>query len=160
MRIGSRNAIRKSRFLMDNNLSYSKSFRFNTSAAEVFDALVNPEKIKIYLFGTEAVSDWKVGSPLIFQGEWEGKAYKDKAIILVFDPGKCFSYSYWSGFSGMEDLPENYSTIIFYLEDDGNETILKLEQKGFANEEARKHSESNWTGVMEGMRGIVESGKA
>jgi hypothetical protein len=25
-----------------------------------------------------AVTDWKVGSPLLFRGEWEGKAYEDR----------------------------------------------------------------------------------
>ncbi len=41
--------------------------------ATVWDALVNPEMIKQYMFGTNAVSDWKEGSPIVWKGEWEGK---------------------------------------------------------------------------------------
>ena len=140
---------------MDKNLTFTKSFRIEANVAAVWDALVNPEKIKIYLFGTEAISDWKVGSSLIFQGEWEGKAYKDKAIILAFEENKLFSYSYWSGFSGLEDIPENYSIISFELTTEGNATLINFNQIGFASEEARNHTDSNWNAVFEKIREIV-----
>ncbi|MBC7885478.1 MAG: SRPBCC domain-containing protein [Saprospiraceae bacterium] len=39
------------------------------SVAKVWDALTNPEVVKQYFFGTDLVTDWKVGSPIIFQGE-------------------------------------------------------------------------------------------
>jgi len=39
-----------------------KSITINAPAAKVWDALINPELIKQYLFGTEAISDWEVGS--------------------------------------------------------------------------------------------------
>jgi len=41
-----------------------KSLIINAPIAKVWDALVNPELIKHYLFGTEAISDWEVGSPI------------------------------------------------------------------------------------------------
>ena len=39
----------------------------------VWDALVNPEKTKIYMFGCATVSDWQEGSTLLWQGSYEGK---------------------------------------------------------------------------------------
>jgi len=42
-----------------------QSITINASVASVWDALVNPVMIKQYLLGTEALSDWKLGSPLI-----------------------------------------------------------------------------------------------
>ncbi|HHB51488.1 MAG TPA: SRPBCC domain-containing protein, partial [Saprospiraceae bacterium] len=39
---------------MDKDLKVSKSITINATAEQVWDALVNPEKIKKYLFGTEA----------------------------------------------------------------------------------------------------------
>ena len=63
----------------------------SASVEKVRDALTNPEMVKEYLFGTELVTDWKVGSDIIFRGEWEGKKYlktegKSLNIHLVKDP--------------------------------------------------------------------------
>ena len=47
------------------------------TAERVWDALTNPSLIKQYLFGTDAISDWKPGSPITYRGVWEGKPYED-----------------------------------------------------------------------------------
>ena len=38
------------------------------------------------MFGTDAVSDWKEGSPITWKGEWEGKHYEDRGVILRLEP--------------------------------------------------------------------------
>ncbi len=53
----------------------------NAGPDEAWDALVNPDKIKKYLFGTECITDWKVGSQIIYRGMWQGKPYEDKGKI-------------------------------------------------------------------------------
>lgn len=50
-----------------------KTIAIQASKAEVWDALINPEKIKKYLFGTETKTDWKVGSSIVFSGVWEDR---------------------------------------------------------------------------------------
>ncbi len=77
-------------------------------ADKVWDALTNPELIKQYLFGTEVVSDWKVGSSIIYKGVWEGKPYEDKGTIKELIPNRLLSTTYWSSISSGEDKPENY----------------------------------------------------
>ena len=129
----------------------------NAPASKVWDALTKPDLIKRYLFGTDAVSDWKVGSPLIFRGVWEGKEYKDKGVILRSDPGRVFEYTYLSSFSGLADVPENYNIITFELEQKTGKTELKISQSNIATEQARKHSEENWGGVLNAMKEVVES---
>lgn len=42
--------------------------------ARVWNALVDPAAIQQYWFGTHVVSDWKAGSPIVWNGIWEGKA--------------------------------------------------------------------------------------
>lgn len=138
-------------------LTLKKEFTFNAPVDAVWDALTNPDKIKVYFFGTNAVSDWKEGSPLLFTGEWEGKQYTDKGTILKFEKNKVFQYNYWSSFSPLPDLPENYSILTFTLLPKGPTTVLSVEQKGFADETAFNHSDANWDSVMKGMKEIVES---
>jgi uncharacterized protein YndB with AHSA1/START domain len=76
------------------NIEFTTSLKINSSLADVWDALINPEKIKLYLFGTNTQCDWKVGSTLRFTGEWEGKAYEDKGTILSIEKEKLLKYTY------------------------------------------------------------------
>lgn len=75
-----------------------------------------PEKIKVYLFGTETITDWKIGSPIIFQGEYDGHKYKDKGNVLENVKNETLKYDYWSKFSGLEDKPDNYSIVTYHIE--------------------------------------------
>ncbi|AKP27347.1 conserved hypothetical protein [Leptospira interrogans serovar Manilae] len=62
---------------MNQNLIMKKNISIQTSISKVWNALIDPEVIKLYLFGTQAISDWKEGSSIIFTGVWNGKEYKN-----------------------------------------------------------------------------------
>ena len=66
-------------------------------------------------------------------------------------------YCYWSGFSGLEDKPENYSTVTYTLEQEVDGCILNLKQKGFAGEEALAHADGGWTMVLQNLKELLES---
>jgi len=138
------------------NMSAKENIRINAPASVVWDALTKPELIKQYFFGTYASSDWKEGSPITFQGEWEGKQYKDKGTILRVKPGKLLQYNFWSSMSGIEDKPENYVVITYELANDNGGTSLTITQQNIPTEEMKEHSEQNWRKVMEGLKEMVE----
>jgi len=144
---------------MNKELVTSMTIEIDANVDSVWFALTDRETIKKYFFGTEAISDWKVGSTLIFQGEWEGNSYRDKGNILAAEPGKLLQYDYWSGFSGMEDTPENYSLVSYRLEAGGDQTTLSLTQQGFASEEALAHAGNGWKMVLENLKNLLEKGK-
>ncbi len=141
---------------MNKELTFTSKLLIKAKTEKVWHALTDRETIKKYFFGTEAISDWKVGSTLVFQGEWEGKSYQDKGNILVAEPGKLLQYNYWSGFSGLEDKEENYSLVTYELQSDGDNTSLTLTQKGFPSEEAMAHGEGGWNMVLDGMKKLLE----
>src|SRR5690349_16315372 len=103
--------------------------------------------IKHYMFGTTALSDWKEGSPIVWKGEWEGKPYEDKGVILKLLPEHVLQYSHFSPLSGQADVPENYHTVTIELSPNGTDTVLRLSQDKNATEEEREHAEKNW-GMM------------
>jgi uncharacterized protein YndB with AHSA1/START domain len=142
---------------MDKNLKVEHEIEIRATPAELWDMLINPEIIKQYFFGTEAISDWKAGSPIIFQGVWDGKLYQDKGLVFNALPGRLLSYEYWSSFTGLEDKKENYSLVTFAIVDLKDKSLLRLTQKGFANEEAQQHSDKSWKNVIEKIREIAES---
>jgi uncharacterized protein YndB with AHSA1/START domain len=141
---------------MSANLIAKASTTISAPASAVWDALTNPSLIKQYFFGTDAVSDWKEGSPLEFKGEWNGKQYIDKGVILKSEPAKLFQYTYLSSFSGLPDVPENYANITYELFEDNGETTLNVKQENVANEDARKHSEENWELVLKNLKNLLE----
>jgi uncharacterized protein YndB with AHSA1/START domain len=124
--------------------------------SKVWQALVNPEIIKQYLFNTEVISDWKVGSPITYKGEWEGKAFEDKGEILEIEPEKTLKSTHWSPLSGVPDSPENYHTVTYTLSDQGGKTGVTITQDDNASEEEKAHSEKNWQTVLQGMKKLLE----
>ena len=117
-------------------ISYTASI--NAPVEKVWDALTNPELVKEYLFGTNLKTDWKVGSPIIFQGEWEGKEYVDKGEVLEYELHKKIAYSYLSNLSGKENLPENYLWVCYEVSPKGKGTELTIHQSNYNEERATK----------------------
>ena len=142
---------------MKSDITGRAGISINAPSSKVWEALTTPEIIKKYFFGTDAISDWKAGSPLIFRGEWEGKQYEDKGTILEVVPEKLFKYSYWSSMSGIEDKPENYVTITYGLTPNGSGTKLNITQENIPDEKTKEHSEQNWNMVLGGLKKLLES---
>jgi len=122
----------------------------------VWKALTDPELIRQYLFGTEAISDWRVDSPIRYRGVWQGKTYEAKGMVLRAVPGKLLESTYWSSMSGLPDRPENYKKVRYELTPEKGGTRLTLTQDNNATEEERMHSEGNWKIVLEGLKKVVE----
>jgi len=134
---------------MRHDLTVSKSVIINANQDKVWNALTNPEIIKEYLFGTETLSDWKVGSEIVFQGEYEGHKYRDHGVIVENLPKQKLSYSYWSGFSGLGDKPENYSVITYTLTVRGNnQTELTWTQKDMQTKRDTNIQKAEWTNFL------------
>ena len=117
---------------------------------------MNPETIKQYMFGTNVVSDWKEGSPIVWKGEWQGKTYEDKGVILRLVPRQIIQYSHFSPLSGLPDVPENYHTVGIELSEKGTQTFLSLSQDNNPTEKSREHSEKNWTMMLESLKTLLE----
>jgi len=128
------------------------------AVSQVWDALVSPDKIKRYMFGADVVSDWKVGSPIVWRGEWRGKPFEDKGRILEIQPGKRLRYSHFSPLSGEPDRPESYHTVTIQVEGIDGEVHVDLSQDHAGDEKARQESSRNWNMMLEGLKKTVETG--
>lgn len=141
---------------MNDKFTARQQIFINASISTVWKALVTPELIKQYLFGTDVESDWKTGSPITYRGIWNGKTYEDKGKILAILPEKLFESTYWSSMGGQPDIPENYKKVTYQLISENNGTRLSLIQDNNASEDEKIHSEGNWKMVLEGMKELLE----
>jgi len=129
----------------------------NASKRDVWDALVNPAAIKQYMFGADVESGWIEGSEIIWRGEFNGKTYQDKGVILKIDPEHIFKYSHYSPASGKPDASENYHFVTIYLADGADRTEVSLTQDNNHDEKERLASEKNWGVMLEGLKKYVEA---
>ncbi|HSX09903.1 MAG TPA: SRPBCC domain-containing protein [Candidatus Saccharimonadales bacterium] len=128
----------------------------NAQISKVWNALVNPDLIKQYMFGTTVISDWKEGSSIIWKGEWQGKPYEDKGNIVRIEPEKVLEVTHYSPLSGVADIPENYHRVKYELERKEDTTKIILTQDNNANEEEKERSEKNWQMFLEGLKKLLE----
>lgn len=137
------------------NLSITKTIQSNPE--RVWEILTTPKYIKEYLYGSEAISEWKEGTSLVFKGIWEGTPFEEKGTILSFQPPHTFKYTYFSAFFGLPDRPENYSIIENKLTFADGIVTIHLNQTGFTAEERRDHSIESWNQCLDIVRGIAEN---
>ncbi|NIJ54097.1 SRPBCC domain-containing protein [Dyadobacter arcticus] len=132
---------------------------------KVWDALVNPEQTKQYMFGCETVSDWKPGSELLWKGEYEGKEMVFvKGEIIEIDPPKSLIYTTIDPNSDIDDTSENYLKVTYELIPDGESTVFNVSQGDYstvANGENRYQDSYNngegWNPILVEIKKLVES---
>jgi len=145
---------------MDKKVVAKASVTVDAPIAEVWKALITPEAIKEYMFGTTVMSEWKEGSPIIWKGEWQGKSYEDRGVILQLKPGRTLQYTHFSPLAGLPDTPENYHTVTIDLSPVGKQTRVSLSQDNNPTDKAREHSEKNWGSMLAGLKQFLEKGRA
>lgn len=124
--------------------------------AKVWEALVTPGMIKQWFFGVDTETDWKVGSPLVHKGQWQGRTYEDKGVILAFEPPRLLSHTHWSVLSGLPDSPENYEQVTYALSERDGTTDLTVSEVNLPSPEARATSEKSWRTVLRNLKRLAE----
>jgi uncharacterized protein YndB with AHSA1/START domain len=140
---------------MDKTLIIKKERQIKANPKKVWLVLTTPAEIKKWL-GVEAKSIWAPQSDITFTFTWDGREYTDKGKVIRFDKQRIFSYSYWSGFSGLPDSPKNYSKIDFFLVPTKSSVTLKLTHSDFASETMYKHSDKNWEETLNQIKRLAE----
>ena len=137
-------------------LTATTSIVINAPAPRVWEGLTDPAQVKQVMWGSEVVSDWKQGSPLIYRGVWEGKPFEDKGTILEIDPPRLLRTNYYSPLSGKPDAPENYAEVTYALTPEGDGTKITVTQTNIADEKAREHSQANWGSALDTLKKMIE----
>jgi uncharacterized protein YndB with AHSA1/START domain len=149
---------------MDNELIIKNSIHIYASPSKVWDVLINPEQTKKYMFGCEAVSDWNIGSPLLWKGNHEGKEMVFvKGNIVAIQPEKFLTYTTIDpNNKTIEDIPENYLKVTYELREENGQTILTATQGDYSTvgdgENRYRHTVEGggWQPILEEIKKLVE----
>ncbi len=141
---------------MEKELVIRNEILIAAPTSKVWDVLTNPQETKKYMYGCETVSDWKVGSPLLWKGVWEGREMVAvKGSIKQIEPGKFLAYTTIDpNNAAMPDMPENYLTVTYGLTENNGQTHLEVTQGDYtkvADGEKRYNDAANaggWSAIL------------
>jgi uncharacterized protein YndB with AHSA1/START domain len=125
--------------------------------SKVWRALTDPDQIQKYMFGSKVETDWKPGSRITWKGEYGGKRYEDKGEVLEVERERRLKLTHFSPLSGDDDVPENYHTLVYELEESDGRTHVSLSQDNNKSEEAAEHSRANWDKMLSGLKEVAEA---
>jgi len=144
---------------MKEALTAKTSVTIHAPADKVWKTITTPSLVKKYLMGTTVNTDWKEGSAIEYEGEYNGKKYHDKGVIKKVEKGKLFQSTYWSSAGGKEDKPENYNLVTYKLaeNDEHDTTVVTLTQDNVLSEKEKEHVTGNWKAVLEKLKEVAEN---
>lgn len=142
---------------MEDKFIAETSVVINADESKVWEAITSPALIKQYLMGAEVTTDWKEGSPISYEGQYNGEKYHDKGIIKKIVPNGIFQSTYWSSAGGKEDKPENYHLVTYTLSPWEEKTIVVLTQDNIHSKKEQEHVTANWEAVLDKLKRVVEA---
>ena len=116
------------------------------------------------MFGCEVVSDWKAGSPLLWNVTYKGKEMVFvKETILELIPEKILKYTTFDPNITILDVPQNYLTVTYELETINGQTVFTVTQGDYntvaEGEKRYKESYNNgdgWNPILVEIKKLVE----
>jgi len=147
-------------------LEVKNTITINAPATKVWNALVNPEETRKYMFGCETVSDWKPGSSLLWRVSYEGKEMVFvKGNVVTIEPDKFLAYTVIDPNNpSIPDVPENYLTVTYSLAETNGKTTLTVTQGDYSTvaegEKRYKEAYNNgegWNPILIEIKKIVEA---
>src|ERR1043165_2253834 len=108
---------------------HTTSVTINAPAQKVFDALTQPELVKLCQFGKTEQSDWKPGHAIKFIAENEGKGLEQGGTILEMRTNELIKYNLFTPAPGVEDKQEHYNITSYILTNDNGQTKIELIQE-------------------------------
>lgn len=141
----------------------SNTIRIAAPASVVWNLLTHPDQTPKYMFGCKTVSDWAVGSSLLWEMDYEGKTLVAvKGTIVAIRPGEFLAYTTIDPNSGIADLPENYLTVTYALQSEGAHTVLHVTQGDYAHvgDGEQRYAEAiaagGWQTILEQIKTLAE----
>jgi uncharacterized protein YndB with AHSA1/START domain len=117
-------------------LKLTKSITLNADVSTVWKALTKPEMTKKYMFGTEVISDWKVGSPILWKGTSKGEEkIVMKGSIEKIEAGKLLQFTAIDLNTKYNDVPSNYFQATYELTPKLGKTVLSVTQGDYSHME-------------------------
>ena len=130
----------------------------NAPVQKVWEMLTQPELVKLWQYGSDLLTDWKVGSEIKFSTEWEGEIFEQWGKILEIKPNELIKYSLFAPRPGLEDKPENYFIMSYILSSENGKTKLEIIQEDNRPNAVQEEPEGEENPVLKSLKMLAEKG--
>jgi uncharacterized protein YndB with AHSA1/START domain len=103
--------------------------KIRAPAKKVWLALTSPGLVKQWQYGSDLLTTWEVGSPIVFRNEWNGQVFQQKGTVLEFSPESRLKYSLFFPQPDVQDTPENHFFMTYELTESDGATSLLVRQE-------------------------------
>ena len=128
----------------------------NAPIEKVWEALTKPELVKQWQYGSDLITDWKVGSDIKFRAEWEGKVFEQWGKVLEIIPQQLISYSLFAPRPGLEDKPENYFIMDYKMSKESGGVKLDIIQEDNREGAVQEAPQGEENPVLSALKNLVE----
>jgi uncharacterized protein YndB with AHSA1/START domain len=134
------------------------SLIINAPRAKVWNALVDPEKIKQYILASDVTSEWRQGNSIVWKSEFNGKPFEIKGTILRLEPERLLEFDQSRPIFRPSQVVRtaDYHRVTIELADEGAQTHLSLIEQGNATERELAHSQGGWQLALGNMKALLE----
>jgi uncharacterized protein YndB with AHSA1/START domain len=134
------------------------SLTINAPRAKVWDALIDPEKIKQYILASDVVSQWREGSSIVWKSEFNGKPFEIKGTIRRLEPQRLLEFDQSRPIFRASQVvrQSDCHRVTIELSDEGAQTHLSLIEHGNATERELAHSQGGWQLALGNMKALLE----
>ncbi len=135
-------------------MQIKKRIDLPASPQKVWNALTDPNVTKRYFFGCEVNCDWKIGSPLSYSTEFEGKRMVHvKGTVLAYQP---YHYLVLTSIApAFEGDPKKETKVTYTLTPHENFTKLSIVHGDFHDQKEFEQNNNSWDLVLNGLKAIV-----
>ena len=133
------------------------TIHIKASPEKVWDTITKPELVKLWQYGSDLITDGKVGDDIRFKTAWEDKIFEQWGKLLEIKPNELLRYSLFAPRPGLEDKPENYFEMNYVLtaENEGTKlVILQIDNRPGAVQEEPQGEENP---VLQLLKEIAET---
>ncbi|MEO8821782.1 MAG: SRPBCC family protein [Ginsengibacter sp.] len=132
------------------------SITINAPVQKVWETLTEPELVKLWQYGSDLITDWKVGRDIKFTTEWEGKIFEQWGKILEIKTNELIKYSLFAPRPGLEDKPENYFIMSYILSPENDKTKLKIVQEDNRPNAVQEDPQGEENPILKSLKMIAE----
>ena len=128
----------------------------NAAKEKVWEALTEPEKVKVWQYGSVLITDWNVGSEIRFKSEWEGHIFEQWGTVLEFESNQKLKYNLFAPRPDLEDKPENYFEMEYKLTEKDNGIELLIIQEDNRPDAKQELEQGEENPVLKLLKELIE----
>lgn len=129
----------------------------NAPIENVWNALTKPELVKQWQYGSDLITDWKIGNEIRFRNEWEGQVFEQWGTVLEVIPNQKIKYSLFFPRPELENKPENYFIMSYILSEENQKIKLEIIQEDNRPGAVQEEPQGEENPILQGLKALIES---